>query len=90
MSAHHGGPCIMTDTDQFYVRICGCGVVHLSFGVAVINVSIETAIAITETLKEVSTDLRNRLQCHDPMNADQATIDPASNVVYGRFPNSSL
>jgi hypothetical protein len=83
----------MTNTDQFYIRICGCGVVHLSFGATVINISAETAIAITETLKEVSVDLRNRLQGQGPSeggssNSEQTLTDPASNVIYGRFPQA--
>ena len=86
MSSHHSSPCIMKNTDQFFVRICGCGVVHMNFGCAIINVSSETAIAITETLKEVSHQLRQQLESNDPMNADQATIDSSGNVIKGRFP----
>ena len=52
----------MTDTNQFFVRLCQCGVVHLSFGPAVIHATPETVIAITETLKEVSTGLRQKLK----------------------------
>jgi hypothetical protein len=88
MSIHHP-PCVMTNTDQFFVRICGCGVVHLSFGPAIINVTQETAIAISETLREVSLELRKRIACYDPADADQAANNPNSNVVLGRFPAPS-
>lgn len=61
MGLHYPGQCIMTNTDQFFVKVCGCGVVHLNFGVAVINVTAETAVAISETLREVATELRSKL-----------------------------
>lgn len=51
-------PCVMTDTDSFYVRICGCGVVHLCFGPTTLNLSPESVVAVTETLKEISAALR--------------------------------
>ena len=87
MSTHHS-PCVMTSTDQFLVRVCGCGVVHLNFGPAVIHVTAETTIAITETLKEVAAQLRKQLAAYDPVNADQAAIDPSGNVIIGRFPGA--
>lgn len=62
MSFHHAVPYIMTNPEQFSVRVCGCGVVHMSFGCAVINVSPEAAIAISETLREVLGDLRTHLE----------------------------
>ena len=85
MSSHHLSPCVMSNTDQFFVRVCGCGVVHLSFGCATINVSSKTAIAITETLKEVTLELRRKLDSMEQLNEDTAAIDSNGNVVYGNF-----
>ena len=81
MFHHPTAPCIMTNTDQFFVRICGCGVVHMNFGCAIINVSYETAIAITETLKDVSTELKRHLA-----PAMGNTGEPLNNVIQGHFP----
>lgn len=75
----------MTNTDQFYVRICGCGVVHLCFGATTLNLSAETVIAVTETLKEVSQELRVRMM-NDTANPDSAMIDADGNVIRGHFP----
>ena len=52
-------PCVMTDTNSFYVRICGCGIVHLCFGPTTLNLSPESVVAVTETLKEISAELRS-------------------------------
>ena len=83
MSYHHSVPCVMTSSDQFYVRLCTCGVVHLSFGCTVINVSPDAAVAISETLREVTENLRIELRkrvvssllqdakTHPPDQADQ-------------------
>lgn len=78
----------MTDTEQFFVRVCDCGVVHLSFGPAIVNATPETVIAITETLKGISAELRNSLrQAEDSIDGDQAVRSPhGGNVVRGRFP----
>jgi hypothetical protein len=84
MTSHHA-PCVMTETDQFFVRICGCGVVHLNIGFAVINLSPEATIAVTETLKEVSAKLRKQMEIMDPVNSDQATLDSMGNVIVGKF-----
>ncbi|MGE0616647.1 MAG: hypothetical protein AB7P04_13515 [Bacteriovoracia bacterium] len=81
--SNHGGPCVMTNTDQFYVRACGCGVVHLSFGPSVINVSQEAFVAVAETMAELSQEIRKRIQA-----PEQATVDSAGNVIYGRFPKT--
>jgi len=62
-----------------------CGMVHLNFGVAVINLTLEDTIAVTETLQEVSEALRKHLHAHDPVNADQATLDSSGYLIYGNF-----
>ncbi len=85
MSTDHA-PCVMTDTEQFYIRACGCGIIHLNFGPAVINVTAEVMIAITETLKEAASELRTRLNAEDPVNSGEAAIDVSGNVIVGRFP----
>jgi hypothetical protein len=78
----------MTDTEQFFVRICGCGVVHLCFGPSVVNVTLGTALAITETLKEVMDEaFRRARQAGQPVDANAATSSE-SNVVFGHFPSS--
>ena len=79
-------PCVMTNTDQFLIRVCGCGVVHLSFGPAIINVTAEAMIAITETMKDVAATLRQQLAGEDAVNADEVSIDASGNVIFGRFP----
>lgn len=88
MSNHHA-PCVMTDTEQFLVRICGCGVIHLNFGPAIINMTPEALIAVSETLREVALEVRKRIAREDPVNADDAAIDPNGNIVWGRFPSMS-
>ena len=71
----HRPPCVMSDTEQFYVCLCACGVVHLSFGPTVINATPETVIALSETLREVSQELRRRLAAPE-------------NVIRGHFPSA--
>ena len=84
MSFHHDMPCIMTTTEQFYVRLCSCGVVHLNFGYSVVNVSPEAAIAITETLKELSSELRKRVI---PPKVEEKEEEPGqNNLIVGKFP----
>jgi hypothetical protein len=65
----------------FTVRLCGCGSVHLGFGATVVSVTAETALSISETLNEAAAELRRRAQSQDPVNADQAAIDPCGNVI---------
>lgn len=60
MNENPHAPCVMTSTEDFYVRLCGCGVVHLSFGSTVLNLSPQVTVAITETLKELSENIRSR------------------------------
>jgi hypothetical protein len=93
MGSHPTSPCVMTNTDQFFVRVCECGVVHLSFGSAVIHVSSKAAIAITETLREVSQELRKQLESDSVASGstpvELAEADSIGNLVYVRFPRSS-
>ena len=58
----------MKDTDSFYIRLCPCGVVHLCFGAATINLTAEALIAVSETLKEVTASLRQKLHSSLPDN----------------------
>jgi hypothetical protein len=83
----HKPPCVMTSSDDFYVCVCGCGLVHLSFGPAVVNATPETVIALSETLREVSAALRAKLSSGGAA-AEPAAPPPAQphNVVRGRFP----
>ncbi len=87
MSFHHAVPCVMTNMEQFHVRVCGCGVVHISFGSTVVNVSSEVAIAISETLREVSGELRKRLALQNSGKLDQPTFN-SDNVILGKFPTT--
>lgn len=80
-------PCVMSNTEQFFVKLCSCGVVHLNFGPTVVNATPETIIAITETLREISSELRKRLSQEDSVNGHQAAIDFDGNVIRGRFPS---
>ncbi|MEO5970130.1 MAG: hypothetical protein ABIQ95_09400 [Bdellovibrionia bacterium] len=89
MKGHSHSPCVMTDTEQFYVRICGCGVVHLCFGATLINLAPEAIIAVTETLKEVSNKLRFQMM-GDPVDADASPVDIDRTVIRGYFPPKSL
>jgi hypothetical protein len=59
---------IMKDTESFYVRICQCGVIHLCFGAATINLTSEALIAVSETLREVATTLRQQMNASVPAN----------------------
>ena len=92
MSYHHSVPCVMTSSDQFYVRLCTCGVVHLSFGCTVINVSPEAAVAISETLREVTENLRIELRkkvINSLLKNGASENTPEfeiKNVITGRFP----
>lgn len=61
MSPTDHTPCVMTNTDSFYFRICDCGVIHLCFGATTLNLSPEALIAVSETLKEVSAKLKSEL-----------------------------
>jgi hypothetical protein len=88
MKEHSHSPCVMTDTEQFYVRVCGCGVVHLCFGATLINLSPEAIIAVTETLKEVSNKLRFQMMDH-PVDAGASALDADRNVIRGYFPTKS-
>jgi hypothetical protein len=75
----------MQDTDSFFVRICNCGVVHLCFGPTTLNVSEQTVIAITATLKEVSQELislgRIQTKKPEPVHAKETSL----NVIQGHF-----
>lgn len=62
MSVHHS-PRVMQDAEDFFIRICGCGVVHLNFGVANITATPETVIAMADTFQEVARTLRKHLEC---------------------------
>lgn len=85
MSVHHSSR-VMKNAEDFSMRICGCGVVHLNFGATSVTATPEAVIGMAETLKEVAHTLKGSLRNHDPVNADPATIDPAGNIVAGRFP----
>jgi len=75
----------MTNTDDFYVRICGCGVVHLSFGATTLNLSSEAVIAVTETLKGISREVRTQLK-KQMTQLEASAPSSEGNVVQGRFP----
>ncbi len=92
MSAHYA-PCVMTNTDQFSVRLCGCGVVHLTFGVSAVHVSPEALVAMSDILQGVAAEIRGpQLQLTvqpEPTITDKRTSPEGSdNVVFGRFPFS--
>lgn len=55
-------PCVMTDTEQFYVRFCPCGVVHLAFGPSVVNLSVAAFFSVTESLQSLSAEMRERMK----------------------------
>lgn len=81
-------PCVMTDTTSFFVRICPCGVVHLCFGSTTLNLSPQTVIAVTETLKEVSFEIQSRVL--SAPTSDFKTLDTSlANVIHGKFPLNS-
>ncbi len=88
MNKHSHTPFVMNNTEQFCVRVCGCGVVHLCFGATLINLGPEALIAVTETLREVSSKLRCQMMI-DPVNADAATLDSDGTVIRGHFPPQS-
>ena len=75
-------PCVMTDTHQFYVRLCPCGVVHLSFGPAVIHATPETVVAIAETLRELSVGLRKDIE--------HAQMLPSAQILRFPLPRGSI
>jgi hypothetical protein len=79
---HH----IMRDTDSFYVKICGCGVVHLCFGPTTLNLTGHAIIAITETLKGVSQELLSRLN-NETIPETQPLSPAEGNVIQIHFPN---
>src|SRR5689334_2792438 len=85
MNSHIHTPCVMRDTDQFFVRVCGCGIIHLCFGATTLNLAPEALIAVTETLKDLSDAIKMKMKA-DPINADAATIGPGGVVVRGNFP----
>ena len=76
----------MTNTSEFFVRVCGCGVVHLSFGCTIVNVSPEAAIAISETLREVATELKKRIPAATPDQSSGTPQEPRDNIIVGNFP----
>lgn len=97
MSFHHSVPNVMTNSDQFFVRLCGCGVVHMSFGCTVVNLSPEAAVAISETLREVTDSLKIEMRKRmvnslltdktEPLEAQLVTESALpKNVISGRFP----
>lgn len=51
---------VMTNTDHFFVKVCGCGVVHICWGPTTLNLTREAFIAVSETLKEISTQLKRQ------------------------------
>lgn len=67
---------IMRDTDSFYVRICSCGVVHLCFGPTTLNLTPHAMIAVTETLKQVSEEVKIRVQA----NSEISKQAPPANI----------
>lgn len=88
MSFHHSVPCVMTSSEQFFVRVCACGVVHMSFGCTVVNVSSEAAVAIAETLREVTDTLRLEIRKRLLANPTSEFAEPQElgKVISGRFP----
>lgn len=94
---------IMRDTEAFYVRICGCGVVHLCFGPTTLNLTQQAVVAVSETLKEVAQELVLRTLRTEPSSAPVSSQSPNSehdmtqasmissaipNVIQGRFQKS--
>jgi hypothetical protein len=79
-------PCVMTTMDSFYVKACGCGVIHLCFGPTTLNLSPEVVIAVTETLREVARDLRNQLIEPERSEKHTANAQEFGNVIQGKFP----
>ncbi len=79
----HGGPGVMSNTDDFYTKVCGCGVVHLSFGATCINMTPAALLAVSDTLREVALTLRNRAA--EPASAAQIAASLESNVIHGDF-----
>jgi len=80
----HGSSCVLTDKEQFYVRVCGCGVVHLGFGASSVNVSPDLIPFIAETLAIVARDLEMRRRTGG-IRKEEASIDDAGNIVFGNF-----
>jgi hypothetical protein len=77
---HH----IMQDTDSFYVRICGCGVIHLCFGATTLNLTHQAVIAVSETLKEITSELHFKTQM-DSITQDPQINSESANVIQGHF-----
>ena len=65
----------MTSMDSFFAKVCQCGVIHVCFGPTMLNLSPEVLIAVTETLKSLSSEVRVRLTSQ--------TLAP---VIQGNFP----
>ncbi len=78
----HSPSCVLSNPEQFYVKVCSCGVVHLSFGFAMINTTPEALIAITETLKDVTYELKKKIKAQSPQLTQEQIID---NVIQGPF-----
>jgi hypothetical protein len=77
----------MTDTDSFFARICGCGVIHLCFGPTTLNLSAEAFLAVTETLKELSAAVRfKRGSGTSGRNSSSIASDVSGTVIQGHFP----
>lgn len=93
MSAHYA-PCVMTSTDQFSVRLCGCGVVHLTFGVSAVHVSPEALVEMSDILRGVASEIRGpevELVVHpEPQIISEQRTKPetSGNVIFGRFPEA--
>lgn len=75
---------IMSDTSSFYIRICGCGIIHLCFGSTTINLTKNAVIAVSETLKEVVSNLRDRSELKSRLDQTQAELD-GPNIINGNF-----
>jgi hypothetical protein len=76
----------MKDTDSFYVRICGCGVIHLCFGATTINLTEQAVIAVTETLKNVSLELISKMQIKSDQS-NPSNFPDTGNIIQGNFQN---
>jgi hypothetical protein len=56
MSAHHQHY-VITDLDQVRVRLCGCGVVHMSMGPVAINLSPQALKGMSSLLSHLISEL---------------------------------
>ncbi len=81
----------MTSTDQFYMKLCECGAVHLSLGPTILNVSPAVALVIAETLSEYAPVLRRlcseqRLrQPERDLASQESGLDPARVISLAGF-----